>query len=53
MQGKVDLAARETWFYEAGGGSAYWFGAHGSTGSSLDDGSTYSFTVPVRLRSES
>lgn len=59
LDGRLDVAARETWFYQAiatspamfrrqaGGGSVYWFGARDSSGAYLDGGSAYTLTVPL------
>ena len=61
LDGRLDVTARETWFYQAiatspamfrrqaGGGSVYWFGARDSDGAYLDGGAAYSLSVPLRV----
>lgn len=57
--GLTDVAARETWFYQAiatspamfrrqaGAGSLYWFSARDSAGEYLDGGSSYTLEIPL------
>ncbi|MFE4196699.1 DUF1214 domain-containing protein [Paenarthrobacter sp. NPDC056912] len=59
LDGRLDVTARETWFYQAiatspamfrrqaGGGSVYWFGARDAAGAYLDGGHGYSLSVPL------
>lgn len=59
IEGRTDVDARETWFYQAiatspamfrrqaGAGSLYWFSARDDTGAYLDGGSSYTLDVPL------
>lgn len=59
IDGRTDLDARETWFYQAiatspamfrraaGGGSLYWFSARDATGAYLDGARSYTLTMPL------
>lgn len=57
--GRTDVTAMETWFYQAiasspamfrrvaGGGSVYWFNARDNAGAYLDGDHTYRLTIPT------
>ncbi|MBT1671716.1 DUF1254 domain-containing protein [Curtobacterium flaccumfaciens] len=59
IEGRTDVIAKDTWFYQAiasspamfrrvaGGGSVYWFGAHDSTGAYLDGARDYTLSIPT------
>lgn len=61
VDGRIDLEARDKWFYQAigvspamfrrqpGSGSLYWLGARDKNGAYLDGAKTYTLSIPRRV----